>query len=212
VIPLADSLPDEIAALAEPLGCVIKGLEDCRLSAGDSIVVAGDGPMGILAAAAARALGARPVIVSGMTPHRLNLARTHFADFVVDVSKEDLVVETKKATEGRGADIVLVAVSSGQVLADAMQCVRPGGIINAFAGVPDGTTLSVDVRWLHYKQTYLTGSFGTAPDHMQKALNLLDSGKIDGTAIVTKVFPFAQVEEAFAYSRERTGLKAVIKF
>jgi len=212
LIQVAESISDEHASLAEPLGCVVKGIEDSRVHPGDSVLIIGDGPMGLMAAAVARAYGAFPVIVAGMTPGRLEEAREKFADVVIDVSQSKPEDEIKKYTGGRGADVVIAAVSSGEVLETAIRCVRPGGVVNAFAGVPEGTILPLDVRVLHYKQIFLTGSFGTAPVYMVKALQLLEHKKVSGDAIVTACFHFSKVQEAIDYSIQRRGLKAVVTF
>jgi L-iditol 2-dehydrogenase len=212
LIPVSDSLADEYAALAEPLGCVIKGIEDSQVKTGDSVLVIGDGPMGLMAAAVARAYGAFPVMVAGMTPSRLEAAQHSFADIVLDVTQVDLEAEVKKITAGRGADVVIAAVSAGETLMTAIQCVRPGGMVNAFAGTPEGTTIPLDLRKLHYNQIHLTGSFGTAPEHMVKALHLLEYKKLPAEAIVTACFPFSRIQEAVDYALQRQGLKTVVTF
>ena len=209
---LPDELSDELAALAEPLGCVIKGLEDSHLQAGDSLVVIGDGPMGQLAAAAGKALGCSIVIMAGMTAHRLATAQGAFADRTVDISKDNLKDVVNEYTEKRGADVVLVTVSSGETLADGIGLVRPGGWVNSFAGVPDGTHIELDVRKLHYQQYHLTGSSGLAPHNMKKALELLHSNKVDFSRVITGRFVFPQVAEAVAYMEQRVGLKAMVTF
>jgi threonine dehydrogenase-like Zn-dependent dehydrogenase len=168
--------------------------------------------MGVLAALAARAYGAYPVLMSGMTPHRMEMARQYFADVVIDANQADVAEEVKQRTGGRGADAVIVTVSSAQALETGLGCVRPGGVVNAFAGVPEGTTIALDVRRLHYQQYTLTGSFGTAPEYMAKAMRLLEHRKVDGSLVVTACFPFPMVEEAVAYAEQRRGLKAVVTF
>ena len=103
--PLPDDLPDETAALAEPLGCVLKGLEDAHFHPGGSLLVIGDGPMGQLAAAAGRAMGADLVIMAGATDHRLLHARKYFADAAIDVTRKNLKDAEKEflAVEQDGA-------------------------------------------------------------------------------------------------------------
>jgi L-iditol 2-dehydrogenase len=205
-------MSDETAALAEPLGCVLMGLEAAHLKAGDSLLVIGDGPMGQLAAAAGKALSAGPVIVAGMTPHRLDKAQKYFANVVVDITHEDLKTIVSAQTGNRGADIVMVAVSSGAALVNGLNNVRPGGTVNSFAGVPDGTKIELDVRKVHYQQFYLTGSSGTTPEYMAKALALMESSSVDFSKVITARFPFSQVSEAVAYVEQQRGLKSMVLF
>jgi L-iditol 2-dehydrogenase len=212
LFPVPSGMSDTLAALAEPLGCVILGLEASRLKAGDSLLVIGDGPMGQLTAAAGQALGATPVIVAGMTAHRLACAKQYFADVVVDVTREDLKAIVSSLTGTRRADVVLVAVSSGEALATGLANVRPGGTVNSFAGVPDGTKIELDVRKVHYQQFYLTGSSGTTPEYMTKALAMLQSTKVDFSRVITASYPFPQVGEAIAYVERQLGLKSMVLF
>ncbi len=207
-----EGLSDEVAALTEPLGCVLKALEDTPVAVGDSVLVVGDGPMGQLIAAAARMSGAWPVIVAGMTSHRLAVAESNFADVVIDVSKCDLRANVEKHTRGRGADVVFVVVSSGEALTSGIQAVRAGGAVNAFAGVPEGTTVELDLRKLHYEQYHMTGSFGIGPAHMAKALQLLVSERINVSPIITARFSFEEASDAVSYAAQRAGLKALVLF
>jgi L-iditol 2-dehydrogenase len=209
---IPDGLPVDIAALAEPFGCVIKGIEDVGLKIGDSVLIIGDGPMGVITAAVSRYYGANLVMVAGMTPHRLAVVGQHYADVVIDVNQNDLRGEVSKHTDGRGADVVMATVSSAEVLLNGIKCVRPGGWVNAFAGVPDGTIVDLDLKKLHYQQYFITGSFGVSPNHLFKALELFASGRIDVTPVVSAHFPFEEAIEAISYARDRTGLKAMITF
>ncbi len=212
VFPIPNNVSDTIAALSEPVGCVIKGIEDSHFNDGDAVLVVGDGPMGLFSAAVARAYGAFPVIVAGMTPHRLEMAKGLYADVIVDITNESLVKTVQAHTDGRGADIVIVAVSNVDALTSGIEAVRPGGVVNAFAGVPNGSTLPLDIRKIHYQQYYLTGSSGLTPSHLEKALRLLGSKRIDFSPLVTAEFPFEAAAEAVAYASNRTGLKAVVTF
>jgi L-iditol 2-dehydrogenase len=209
---IPDTMSDELAALAEPLGCVIMGLEDAHLQAGDTLLVIGDGPMGQLAAAAGKAFGCRQVIMSGMTGHRLEAARGVFADRAVDIRQENLEQVVTDGTEKRGADVVLVTVPSGETLVEGISLVRPGGWVNAFSGVPDGTHIELDVRKLHYQQYHITGSSGLAPIHMKKALDLMQVGAVDFSRVISARFPFPRVPEAVDYMEKRVGLKAMVTF
>jgi len=212
MFPIPDGLASDLAAISEPVGCVVKGLEDARQGSGDTVLVVGDGPMGLFTAAVARLQGASSVLVAGMTPSRLAFAAEHYADRVVDLSQEELLPVVKQATSGRGADVVMVAVSNGDALSQGIRCVRPGGVVNAFAGVSSGTQIPLDVRQLHYQQYYLTGSSGVCPEHLEKALNLIGQNPRVFSPMVTARFPFERSGEAVKYAMDRVGLKAVVTF
>ena len=212
LFPLPSNLSVEIAALAEPIGCCVQAVEACHVTAGDSVLVVGDGPMGLMNAAVAQDYDARPVIVAGMTPHRLAVAQEHYADTVVNVNDEDLRQRVADLTEGQGADVVIAAVSSADAIESGLTALRPGGVLNAFAGVPQGTTVTLDLRQLHYQQIHLTGSFGVGPEHVEQALRLLSGGQIDAQPLITSIFPFERTVEAVAHVADQVGLKAVVVF
>lgn len=212
LFPVPEGLSAQVAALAEPVGCCVHGVEDCAVTAGDAVLVVGDGPMGLLCAAVARAYGAALVVIAGLTPHRLAVAREHYADAVLHVEEEDLRERVAQLTEGRGADVVLVAVSSAEAVEAGLSALRCGGAINVFAGVPEGTTIPLHLRRVHYGQVRITGSFGVGPAHVARALRLLASGRVDVTPLVTATFPFKEAPEAVAYAVNQTGLKAVVTF
>lgn len=212
LIAVPEGMASEAAALAEPVGCSVKGIEDSGVKPGDSVLIIGDGPMGIISAAVARAYGASPVLVAGLTPHRLKVAKDHYADEVIHVGEQDLVAAVQAFTGGRGADVVISAVSSGEALANAVRAVRPGGTVNSFAGVPSGTMLNLDVRELHYKQIHLTGSFGISPVYAEKAIHLIHTGRIAWEPILTARFPLEKTAEAIQYAAQQTGLKPIVIF
>ena len=217
LFPLPEGLPLSIAALAEPVGCCVQGVEDCGVTAGDAVLVVGDGPMGLLCAAVARAYGASLVIIAGLTPHRLAVAvgagfPRRYADAVIHVGEQDLSERMAALTGGRGADVVIVAVSGAEAVEAGLGALRRGGALNIFAGVPEGTTIPLDLRQVHYGQIRITGSFGVGPYHVAQALRLLASRQMDFAPLVTATFPFEEAPEAIAYAMNQVGLKAVVVF
>jgi len=212
LFPLPEGLPVEVAVLAEPVGCCIQAVEACGVSVGDAVLVVGDGPMGLMNAAVVRVWGASPVIVAGLTSHRLAVARKHYADAVVNVAEVDVGGFVAGLTAGRGADVVIIAVSSAQAVENGLTALRAGGVLNVFAGVPEGTSLPLDLRRLHYEQLHLTGSFGVGPTHIARALRLLTNGQVNGAPLITGRFPFERTPEAVAYAAGQVGLKAVVIF
>jgi L-iditol 2-dehydrogenase len=212
LFPLPAALPLAAAALAEPLGCCVQAVEACGLQPGMPVLVVGDGPMGLMNAIVARAYGAQPILIAGLTPQRLAIAREHYADRVIDASMGDLGTAVREETGGRGADVVIVAVSSAEAAQAGIEGLRPGGVLNAFAGVPQGTTLPLDLRRLHYEQWHLTGSFGLAPAHLERALELLANGQAKVEPLITATFAFEEIPAAMDYALRMQGLKAVVLF
>jgi L-iditol 2-dehydrogenase len=212
MFPVPDTLPSDIAALTEPVACCVQAAEACSITAGDTVLIVGDGPMGLMNAAVARAYGASFVIVAGLTPHRLKVAAQHYADAVINVAEQDLASQVKSMTEGRGADVVLAAVSSPDAVTSGLSALRRGGILNAFAGVANETTVPLDLRRLHYDELRITGSFGAAPQHLRQALYLLSRGQVYAAPLVTGRFSFEDTPIAIEHSASQIGMKAVVVF
>jgi L-iditol 2-dehydrogenase len=208
VVPEGLSL--EFAALAEPLGCCLHGLEAVDFAPHDRLLILGDGPMGLLQAEAARALGGRQIVLSGMIPARLERA-AQVADVVIDANHEDVAQRIQQIYPG-GADKVMVSVGDAALAETAFGYVRKGGTINLFAGLPRGAKLSIDPYRIHYEEVRLVGSFGLAPQHFQQALNLLADGKANVTGIITATVPIHGVIEAIQNMAEFCGIKTVVKF
>ncbi len=212
LLPVPEALPSEIAALTEPVACCVQAAEACGVTAGDSVLVVGDGPMGLMNAAVARACGADLIIIAGLTPARLELAAAHYADVVVNVGQENLAQKVKSLTDGRGADVVLVAVPSADAALSGLGALRRGGALNAFAGTAEGTTMPLDLRRLHYDEWRITGSFGVAPQHLRRALDLLSQGQVNVGPLITGRFPFAEAPAAIEHMARQIGMKAVVLF
>ena len=132
IIP--DNLDFSFAALTEPLACCVHGLEALDIQKGQSLLIVGDGPMGLLQAALGRHLGASPVILSGITSDRLLVAQ-ELADIVIDTAKNS-VSEEIFSISPKGIDKVIVSVGEVSVAQASLPLIRKGGAINLFAGMP----------------------------------------------------------------------------
>ncbi len=205
-------LPDEIdftlGTLVEPMACALHGLDALALKRGESLLIIGDGPMGLIQAILARALGASPIVIAGMTPGRLALA-ARYAGRVVNVAETKLQNEIKTLTNGAGMDKVIVSVGQAQVAEDAFPLVRRGGIINFFAGLPNGSRISIDPNRVHYDQITLIGTFGFAPSHFARALKVLTRNAAEFRNLITLTVPLDGLEKAFLDSARYEGIKTV---
>lgn len=205
-------LPPEIdfavGSLVEPIACSYHGLEALDLKQGESFLIIGDGPMGLMQAILAREFGATPVILAGMTPARLKVG-AQFVDRIIDVSKTNLRDEIKALTNGAGIDKVMVSVGQPQVAEDAFALVRRGGVINLFAGLPGNSRLSIDPGRIHYDQIALVGTFGFSHKHFARALESLTRNASDFAQLITSTVPLAGLEQAFIDSSQYAGIKTV---
>jgi|Deesub1362A_J573_1020465.scaffolds.fasta_scaffold06445_3 L-iditol 2-dehydrogenase len=208
MIPLPDSVSFVEAALAEPLACCLHGMQALQVGPGDTVLIIGDGPMGLLQAEVARVMGAARILLSGATTERLERA-ARVADVVVDVRQEDLEEVIKRETDG-GADKVIVSVGETAVNQAALALVRKGGVINFFAGLPKGAQIVVDANQIHYEGVRLLGTFGFAPTHFRTAVDWLGARRVHVRDMVTLTVPLHGVMKALEAAAEHKGIKSVV--
>jgi L-iditol 2-dehydrogenase len=208
LIKLPAHLDYMTASLTEPLACCFHGLEALDLQAGQSLLIMGDGPMGLLQAALGKTLGASPVILGGITPHRLDFAQ-QFADIVIDVSKQELA-ETLKKHVSDGPEKIIVSVGSAEVVQDALQLVAKGGTVNIFAGMPKDAALMLPVKRIHYDEIRVVGTFGFGPQHFRQAVDILGRRGTDLTGMFTHAVTLDEIEAALQAASRYEGIKGVV--
>jgi L-iditol 2-dehydrogenase len=200
------------AALAEPLSCTVNAAENCQIQAGDTVVVVGAGPMGILNACTAREFGAKIVILAEVNENRLKQAAAFGIDVLVNPGSENLAEIVLKQTDGIGADVVIVAAPAARPQEEALTYVRKRGTLCLFASLPVGKNLlSIDSRAVHYGEVRIVGSSDSAPLHVEKAVSLLASGQIPAEKIVTHRMPLAGIHTAFELMQSGEALRVVLE-
>jgi len=200
------------AALAEPLACTINGLELCRLGVGESIVIIGAGPAGLLMAQLARHMGATRIILAQRSKGRLEVARRFNVDVLVSTTEQDLVERVREETEGRGADVVVTACASPEAQMQSVQLAAMRGRINFFGGLPKGTpSITLDSNVIHYKELVVTGSHGSVPRHHRAALGLLTVGAVNGRDLISHTTSLDDIRRAFELVESRAGMKVIVE-
>jgi L-iditol 2-dehydrogenase len=181
-----DGMPLEHAALTEPLACVMRGLEESKAEAGETAIVLGAGPIGLLFIHAASLLGLHVIAVVKRQDQVLT-ARRFGAEQVVRTAEVDDPVAAARALtpEGRGADIVLEAVATPEAWQWAVQMARKGGLVNLFGGPPAGTSVALDTNLIHYSDLTLKASFHHTPATVRAAFALLRSGRFRAGEFLT---------------------------
>src|SRR5512137_1450501 len=169
------------AALVEPLACVVQGVEDARLHAGQRVLVIGAGPIGLMFVALARHLGCR-VTVAGRGKKRLETAQRLGAEVVLNVGEHSGLVTA--IPPGSTFDVVIEAVGKPETWEAAVRLVRKGGAVNFFGGCPSGTTVSLDTARIHYSNLKLLASFHHTPRTIRRALEHIEAGLVRSTDFV----------------------------
>ncbi len=169
------------AALTEPLACVVQGWEEVAPKKGQSVLILGSGPIGLMFAAVARNEGCRTTM-AGRGP-RLETARKLGADSIIDVGASGDLVGAVSKTDWL-YDVVIEAVGKPEAWQAAPMLARKGGKVNFFGGCPAGTTVTLDTNRLHYSSITLHSSFHHTPPTIRRALSLIEEGVIKSADFV----------------------------
>jgi L-iditol 2-dehydrogenase len=211
VIRVPDTMTDPEATLVVTAGTSMYGLTELGgLVAGESVVVIGPGPIGLLAVAVAKALGASPVILTGTRNKRLAIGKDVGADRVVNISDENPVDVVRGLTGGIGADYVIECAGSEATINQAIHMTNRGGKIclAAFPHEPVTTNIAHIVR----NNIYVYGIRGEGKSATHRAMELMAEKRFDATKIHTHTFPLADLPTALRYARERVedAIKVVV--
>jgi 2-desacetyl-2-hydroxyethyl bacteriochlorophyllide A dehydrogenase len=199
-------LPDDIrskeAVLMEPTaGSIHSIITRMGVKAGETVAILGPGARGLLLMQVCLAIGAGPVIISGMDrdePFRLAMAKKLGADRTVNVEKENLEDIVDKMTGGNGVDVVLENSGSVEPIAQSLDIVRKGGkVLWAGGGIRGGITASIDTYKIIVKELDVKGEISQIPYDWKTAIHLRAAGKIDLESLVTHVFPLEEWKKGF---------------
>ncbi|MDH7568969.1 MAG: zinc-binding dehydrogenase [Armatimonadota bacterium] len=211
LLQIPPRMPFHHAAFAEPLACIVRGLEETGLNPGETVAVVGAGPIGLCFIRLAKWHGAH-VIAVGRRQNRLEAAARMGADAVVDAAQGDPVQKVLALTEGgRGADRVIECVGQPVAWEQAVAMVRKAGVVQLFGGCPAESQVRLDTNRLHYGEITLKSSFHHTPRHIRAALDLIAAGAIDPEALLVGREPLERLPAVLEVMASRDGLlKTVI--
>jgi L-iditol 2-dehydrogenase len=184
LVKVPDDIPFEQAAFIEPVNTCYKAVRLLDLKADETVLVIGQGPIGILLAALAKRTGAT-VLTSDLYPERHAIAATFGLDRPLN-ALGDVVGAAKAATEGRGADVALVAVGADALIPTAMDAVRPGGRVMLFASTQHGE-VGFDPAAVCMDEKTLMGSYSASVTINDEVAELVFAGYRDGTFDLTRL-------------------------
>ena len=205
VFPI-DGLSYDVAAMIEPLACVLEGARHLQIEPADQVLVIGDGPIGLMHVEVASALGAK-VIISGTSSEKLRIAREVGAEYAININEKDPIKEVVEYTNG-GADAVIVAVSSVAAIEQAFKMVRKAGRILLFAGVPRGKMITIDPNIIHYGEVKVLGSSNYTRDTYFRAVEM--AKRLNLEKLISATFPLSKISEAMELGMSKKALKIII--
>jgi L-iditol 2-dehydrogenase len=214
LIKIPDGIPFAQAVFVEPVNTCLKGVRSLNLAADETVLVIGQGPIGIMLASLARRSGAK-VLTSDLYPERHAVAARFGLDSPIDASREDVVAVVRAASEGRGADAVILAVAGNSLIRTAMDAARPGGRVLLFAQTQHGEAI-IDPAAICVDEKTLLGSYSASVDIQEEALQIVFEGYGQGydlTRLVSHRFPLSKAVEAIAIASEpkATSMKIMIE-
>lgn len=197
IVPVTRATPLELAALTEPVACIVRAVKRSRLQLGEAVLILGAGPIGNLHLQVARQAGAAPIIVSDPNPERAAWALASGADYVVTdpATLADVVLQ---ATQGRGADLVIESVGLTALYEQTFDLVRPGGRVLAFGLCEQGAHAHYTPFKVVLKELGLQGSVAGMGDDMHEAMTLIAHDRLALDAFVATVYPLERIAEAMA--------------
>jgi L-iditol 2-dehydrogenase len=210
VNPVPQGLSMLHAAVSEPLCSVLASHDQLGIEAGETVAIVGSGPMGLLHYELLRARRAR-VIMLARTPNRLRLARERFGiEHTIAASETDPVQAVKELTDGVGADVVICAAPSAEVVAQSIWLVRKRGRVSLFGGLPVAKReVALDINRVHYGEISVIGNFSYHPHYHRRSLERLASGAVRCDAMITR-YDIADTQKGLYDIRDGNVLKAVV--
>jgi D-arabinitol dehydrogenase (NADP+) len=204
-------LDPRIAVLAEPLACVVHGMDLLQLPVGGSVLIVGAGPTGQLLSQLTARSGAGHVVVVAPTEFKLKVALQNGATHVVQTDRQDFTASLPRfrELEPLGFDVVIDATGSTAVLSHLLELVRDGGTLMVYGMADEQASVSVSPYEIFRRELTIKGSFSQT-NCVGRAVSLLRSGRVQADGIVTHVFPLDEYANALEALSDPGCLKAIV--
>jgi L-iditol 2-dehydrogenase len=212
VVRIPDHASYEEASFLEPLNTCLRAVDIAEVLPGEVVVIYGQGPVGLMMMQAAAVEGAR-VVGLDFIDARLDVARELGAAAAFNPQRDDVKAEIAKLTEGRGADLAIVAAANPQAVGEAQKITRRGGRVMLFAQTVPGEQIPVDAGAICMEEKKLIGSYSASVDRQDKAAELVFSGKVDVKRLISHRLPLESLMEGIGIALHPTdqSLKVVIQ-
>ena len=196
LVKIPDHVSYEQASFIEPVNTCIKAIASLNLQPDETVLVIGQGPIGLILAILARRTGAT-VVTSDLYPQRLTMSKSFGLTYNVDASCADPLAKVHELTDGRGADAVVLATVGNKLIRPAMDAARPGGRVMLFAQTQPGE-VAIDPAAVCVDEKTLLGSYSASVDLQDETVRLVFSGEIDLARLITHRFPLERAVEGLS--------------
>ena len=207
-------IPDDMswgdAALVEPVSCVVNGVRRAGIRPGDSVVIIGAGPIGLIWTALAKKRGAGRIIVSEVMEKRKKMAEKLGADVIIDPTQEDPVERVKELTNGRGANIAVEVVGRPVTVRQAIQMLAYGGRAVLFGTCPMDAQVSITPYDIMRHEKEIVGSF-IANFTFAPAIQIMYNKLVPSDVLITHEFKVEEIHKAFQTHRSGESIKILIR-
>jgi len=199
------------ASLCEPLACCVHGIiEDTHIDAGDTAVISGPGPIGLLSVQIVKAEGGIPIVLGTVEDKdRLQLAKSLGAELIINVEEQDPIDVVNEVTNGYGADVVLECAGKEASAKMCLEVVKKMGKYTQMGLF--GKPVTIDFEKIAYKELKVTGFFAHVPSAWERALKLLEQERINLKPIVSHIFSLTEWGKAFKIVENHKGLKVLLQ-
>jgi len=213
---IIQAIPDHIsyaeAALTEPLACSVNIQNSLKVSAEDSVLIIGAGPLGILNSKLARANGVKKIIVAEINERRIKNTEKFDFDYLINVNQKDLVKEIMQITKGAGADVAIPCCPGIEPFSQGINCLAKGGRFGFFSGLIGNTALGFDLNIIHYKELLVSGAYGCSLSHNRNALQLIAEDKVNVKNMITQRLSLDEVRTGLEMVRNMSETSIIVEF
>ena len=199
-VRVPDGVSYEQACFVEPVNTCMKGIERLALEIGETVLVIGQGPIGIILSHLSKRAGAH-VITSDLYPQRLTIAASFGLQSAIDASRVDTVKAVRELTEGRGADAVILAVGANALIRTAIDAVRPGGRVLLFAQTARGEVM-IDPATVCVDEKTLLGSYSASVELQEDSVRFVMDREMNLESLISHRFPLSNSVEALALAAQ----------
>ncbi len=193
-VRIPDGVSYEQASFVEPVNTCLKGIENLALRPSETVLVIGQGPIGIILGSLAKRAGAT-VVTTDLYPQRLTIAKDLGLDIGIDASRDDAAKVVREMTEGRGADAAVLAVGGNKLIRTAMDAVRPGGRVLLFAQTARGEA-TIDPAAVCVDEKTLLGSYSASVDLQEESVRFVMGKEMNLERLISHRYPLADSVKA----------------